>query len=124
MKVVIYVGGPQTIGFMLPVEVGRACVAAGIPAYADHFTGWSADRAGIIFYAEPVDDTCDVSNTHDRALRCHPALVAAVEALSPERRAAFGLKVVTIPFDTADGWEILRAEDETEEIRPTDQVWR
>ena len=102
MKVVI---SRKFGGFGLSDKAVEACVALGMTASDKHV---DEDAIGNFDFLRdlPGEEYCCM-RSHERAFRCDPRLVQVVEQLGEAADASYShLKVVEIPFDTIDGWEI------------------
>lgn len=129
-------------GFGLSEKAIEDCIGRGLPC-----TVWvEVDKDGRVRdeYKEPtalfVDNTtlsgpdrdsyvkmCGrysiVGSRGDKALRTHPEVVRVVELLGEEADGNFAeLKVVDIPFDSLEGWEITEY-DGVETIEENHRSW-
>lgn len=110
-------------GFGLSDEAIEACIALGMTV-ADANTDADAD-----FLRENNPDDKDFygqyycPHDHERKFRCDPRLVQTVERLGKRANGMYAsLKVVDIPFETAEGWYIDEY-DGVENINQCHESW-
>jgi len=120
MKVVI---NRKYGGFGLSDKAVEACVTLGMTV-ANEYAGEDAIDKVDFYRARGIG--CErYYSTHesDNAFRCDPRLVQVVEQLGEEANGDFAhLKVVDIPFDTTDGWEI-KDYDGMERVEEIHKCW-
>lgn len=104
-------------GFGLSDKAVEACVALGMTVRREDEDGWADFVCGGKF-----GTWCE--REHDKAFRCDPRVVRTVEALGDEANGSFALlRVVEIPFDTTDGWDI-HDHAGMETIEEDHRIWR
>lgn len=126
MKVVI---NRKYGGFGLSDQAVEACITLGMTVCDEKDTVCDKDDAGTDFVSigNRIDFTrrsywCPREN--DKAFRCDSRVVQVVEKLGDEACDIFAaLKVVEIPFDTFEGWEIYDR-DGMESIEENHNTWK
>jgi hypothetical protein len=110
MKVVI---NSEHGGFNLSDEAVELCINRGMPV---RMAG--DPRDGDIFFVELDEDIRAVARRRfaqnfvsgelEKQFRCNPIVVSVVEDLGPEKASgAFAsLKVIEVPFDSVEDWQI------------------
>ena len=100
-------------GFSLSDEAVELCISRGMPV---RMAG--EPRDGEIFFVELDDDIRAVARRRfaqnfvsgelEKRFRCDPTVVSVVEELGSEKASGIwaSLKVIEVPFDSVDDWQI------------------
>ena len=100
-------------GFSLSDEAVELCISRGMPV---RMAG--EPRDGEIFFVELDDDLRAVARRRfaqnfvsgelEKRFRCDPTVVSVVEELGSEKASGIwaSLKVIEVPFDSVDDWQI------------------
>ena len=100
-------------GFSLSDEAVELCISRGMPV---RMAG--EPRDGEIFFVELDDDIRAVARRRfaqnfvsgelEKRFRCDPTVVSVVEELGSEKASGLwaSLKVIEVPFDSVDDWQI------------------
>lgn len=100
-------------GFNLSDEAVELCISRGMPV---RMAG--EPRDGEIFFVELDDDIRAVARRRfaqnfvsgelEKRFRCDPTVVSVVEELGSEKASGIwaSLKVIEVPFDSVDDWQI------------------
>lgn len=118
MKVVI---NRKYGGFGLSDKAVEACIALGMTVTDKD----GVDGTDFVCIEDPfgIGRNYWCPRESDKAFRCDPRVVRVVEELEDEASGPFAaLRVVEIPFDTAEGWEI-RDHDGMESVEETHRTW-
>lgn len=111
-------------GFDLSDEVIALCIERGMsvsPIEENYDTDFVIINDGQKQF--PYQKKYDCKDSDSKDLRSNPILIQAIEELEEEANTIFSkLKIIDIPFESTDGWEIYDYEG-VEEIHETHRSW-
>lgn len=105
-------------GFSLSDKAAKKCIKLGMTVSND---GKGTD---FLYNVDPIfDSRYYAMNGHSKEFRTNPIVIKVIEELGKEADGSCAeLKIVEIPFDSIDGWEISEY-DGLESIEEDHQSW-
>lgn len=128
MKVVINVG---IGGFGLSDEAVEECIKLGMKVTTFHNDNFIDENAD--FWTNHEDDPeaqkyfgkYSIIYKWEKKIRTNPIVIEVVKRLGEKANGHFSmLKIVDIPFDTMEGWEITEDEVGIEKIEEIHRTWQ